>query len=94
MRDTSRVRGIFVRALAAGALDVRFDRPIYTYIDNSLSLPVGSPVPMSHGDDDSNRSAGIAARGCSMKSPTCDSIASSSSTRRRRSALPPQASST
>ena len=28
-------------ALAAGALDVQFDRPIYTYVENFLNFPVG-----------------------------------------------------
>lgn len=37
-------------ALAAGALDVKFDRPVYTYIENFLDFPVGSPVPVGYYD--------------------------------------------
>ncbi len=33
-------------AIAAGAKEVRFDRPVYFYVDNFLEFPVGGIVPM------------------------------------------------
>lgn len=37
-------------AVAAGAVDVRFDRPLYHYVENFLGFPVGSPVPAGYYD--------------------------------------------
>ncbi|HHW85535.1 MAG TPA: hypothetical protein GX400_04935, partial [Chloroflexi bacterium] len=37
-------------AVAAGAVDVRFDRPLYHYVENFLRFPVGSPVPAGYYD--------------------------------------------
>lgn len=37
-------------AVAAEAVDVRFDRPLYHYVENFLGFPVGSPVPAGYYD--------------------------------------------
>jgi len=37
-------------AVAAGAVDVRFDRPLFHYVENFLGFPVGSPVPAGYYD--------------------------------------------
>jgi len=37
-------------ALAAGATEVRFDRPVSFYVDNFLSFPVGMAVPVGYYD--------------------------------------------
>jgi RHS repeat-associated protein len=37
-------------ALAAGAVDVRFDRPLYTYVEDFIGFPVGSAVPTGYYD--------------------------------------------
>ncbi len=42
-------------ALAAGASDVRFDRPVPFYVENYLGFPVGVPVPAGYYD----RSRGV-----------------------------------
>jgi len=39
-------------AIAAGAKEVRFSRPVANYTDNFLDFPVGSPVPTGHYDRD------------------------------------------
>jgi len=33
---------------ATGATDVRFDRPVYTYVENFLNFPVGGIVPVGY----------------------------------------------
>jgi RHS repeat-associated protein len=40
-------------ASAAGATDVRFSKPVATYLDNFLDLPVGAPVPAGWYDRES-----------------------------------------
>jgi hypothetical protein len=42
-------------AMAAGATDVRFDRPVYFYVENFLNFPVGGIVPAGY----YNRSLGL-----------------------------------
>jgi len=42
-------------AMAAGATDVRFDKPVYFYVDNFLDFPVGGIVPVGY----YNRSLGL-----------------------------------
>lgn len=37
-------------AIAAGAVDVRFDRPVIHYVENFLDFPVGMPVPVGYYD--------------------------------------------
>ncbi len=37
-------------ALAAGATDVRLDRPVYFYVENFLGFPVGTAVPVGYYD--------------------------------------------
>ena len=37
-------------AIAAGAVEVRFDKPIYQYVDNFLGFPVGINVPSGYYD--------------------------------------------
>lgn len=39
-------------AMAAGAREVRFDRPVYFYVDNFLGFPVGGIVPVGWYDRD------------------------------------------
>lgn len=39
-------------ALAAGAVRVQFDRPVYHYVENFLDFPVGEPVPVGYYDRD------------------------------------------
>lgn len=38
------------QAEAAGAVDVRFNKPLYHYVDNFLNFPVGETVPMGFYD--------------------------------------------
>src|SRR5659263_292808 len=42
-------------AMAKGASDVSFDKPVYTYVDNFLNFPVGRIVPVGY----YNRSLGL-----------------------------------
>ncbi|RJP19803.1 MAG: hypothetical protein C4529_10605 [Deltaproteobacteria bacterium] len=42
-------------AIAGGASEVRFDRPVYTYLENFLNFPVGAIVPAGYYD----RSKGV-----------------------------------
>jgi RHS repeat-associated protein len=37
-------------ALAAGATDVTFDKPVVTYVDDFLGFPAGTPVPAAYFD--------------------------------------------
>ena len=37
-------------ALAAGATDIRFSRPVFNYVENFLNFPTGSPVPTGYYD--------------------------------------------
>ncbi|MEX0703643.1 MAG: RHS repeat-associated core domain-containing protein [Planctomycetales bacterium] len=39
-------------ALAAGARDVRFEKPVYHYVENFLEFPVGIDVPTGYYDDE------------------------------------------
>lgn len=39
-------------AIAAGATEVRFDRPVYSYVENFLDFPVGGGVPSGWYDRD------------------------------------------
>lgn len=39
-------------AAAAGAADVRFDKPVYHYVEDFIGFPVGSDVPVGYYDDE------------------------------------------
>ncbi len=38
-------------AQSAGATDVKFDQPVYFYVENFLNFPVGTPVPVGYYDE-------------------------------------------
>ena len=43
------------QAVEAGATDVRFDKPVVTYVDNFLDFPVGGVVPIGYYDREHGR---------------------------------------
>jgi YD repeat-containing protein len=43
------------QAVEAGATDVRFDKPVVTYVDNFLGFPVGGVVPIGYYDRQDGR---------------------------------------
>ena len=45
-------------AVAAGATEVRFDKPVVNYVDNFLGFPVGSIVPTGYYDREARRVEG------------------------------------